>query len=417
MQALRALAACSLAAAAFAAPCAATGPRLVVTPADGLIDAPVHMQVSGLPAGKRVTITTQTADAFGRTWRGKATLRADGRGRADPARMPSVAGTYRGRDAMGLFSSMVPAGWRGRVDTLGMAPAQVATVRLLVTADSRPLARATIVRRVSLPEVTVREATMATDGIVGHFCSAPSIVRRPAIVRIGGSEGGVPGVTGCSLLASHGYPTLALGYFDAPGLPPDLANIPLEYFQHALQWLALQPGVDKDKLVMMGVSRGGEGALLVASVYPELVHAAVGYVPSAYVFSGLPDFTKPAWTLHGQPVPYLDLRDLPTEAETIKVERIAGPIFLVGAVLDALWPSADFVSKIAERLRAHGRTDFSALTYYSAGHGVGFELPYLRAPTVGNSRGSRISLGGTPAGDARARGDSWPRLLAFLNRL
>jgi dienelactone hydrolase len=253
--------------------------------------------------------------------------------------------------------------------------------------------------------------------MIGHFCSAPSVAPRPAIVWIGGSEGGLPGTTTCSLLASHGYPTLALAYFGVPGLPSELANIPLEYFQYALQWLARQPGVDQRKLMMMGVSRGGEGALLVASVYPELVHASVGYVPNAYVFPSFPDGMRPAWTLEGQPVPYFNFVGGPTDNQSIQVERIAGPVFVVGAVLDLVWPSADYVSRIADRLRAHGRSDFTALTYYSAGHGIGGGLPFLRSPTVFDFQFGRISLGGTPAGDARARNDSWPKLLEFLRRL
>lgn len=414
MQALRALVCGGFAAVALAAPAAATATvRLVVTPADSLIDAPVSIQATGLPAGKRVTLTAQTTDAFGTVWRSKATLRADAAGRADPARMPSLAGTYRGRDGMGLVWSVLPVGWHGRMDELGMTSTTVETVRFTVGVGARTLARTTIVRRWWHDDVSVLELTAERDGMVGHFCSAPSMVSRPAILRIGGSEGGAGGQAICRLLASHGYPTLALGYFAAPGLPPDLRSIPLEYFQQGLQWLGRQPGVDSARLAMMGVSRGGEGALLVASVYPELVHAAIGYVPNAYVWPGFPDFTKPAWTLNGQPVPYVGFDGLPTEAQKIKVERIAGPIFVVGAVLDALWPSANYVKLIADRLRAYGRTDFTALTYYNAGHGVGSAVPYFRAPTVGNG----FSLGGSAVGDVKARNDSWPKLLEFLSRL
>jgi dienelactone hydrolase len=410
MQALRALACGGLAAVALAVPTTATGTvRLVVSPADSLIDAPVTIRAAGLPAGKRVTIAAQTVDFSGKSWLGRATFRADKTGHVDPGRTRSLSGTYTGRDAMGLFWSMLPVGHHGRTDQFGMPPAPVATVRFTVTGGRHTLARATIVRRAWLSEVSVRDLTLEHDGLIGHFCWAPSLTLRPAIVRIGGSEGGMPGTTTCSLLASHGYPTLALAYFGVPGLPPDLVNIPLEYFQRGLEWLGRQPGVDPSKLVMMGVSRGGEGALLVASAYPELAHASVGYVPNAYVWPGYPDSTQAAWTLNGRPVPHVTFDGPPTEAQEIRVERIAGPIFVVGAGLDQLWRSAAYVLQIANRLRAHGRTDFVALTYRSAGHGIGIALPFLRSAT--------LSLGGTPAADAKARDDSWPKLLAFLSRL
>ena len=68
-----------------------------------------------------------------------------------------------------------------------------------------------------------------------------------------------------------------------PGLPSSLENIPLEYFERALRWLAKQPAVDPHRIVTFGSSRGGEASLLIASTFPRLVHGAVGYVPSAAV--------------------------------------------------------------------------------------------------------------------------------------
>jgi acetyl esterase/lipase len=66
------------------------------------------------------------------------------------------------------------------------------------------------------------------------------------------------------LLAAHGYPTLSLAYFGEPGLPRELVNVPLEYFARAVRVLRRQPGVDPDHIAVMGDSRGGEAALLVA---------------------------------------------------------------------------------------------------------------------------------------------------------
>src|ERR671936_1469150 len=99
---------------------------------------------------------------------------------------------------------------------------------------------------------------------------------------------------GASLtLAGHGYPVLQLAYFREPGLPQSLTRIPLEYFERALGWLSRQPEVDPRRIVTWGWSRGGEASLLVAATFPELVHAAVAYVPSAYVFPALPDASAP----------------------------------------------------------------------------------------------------------------------------
>ena len=72
----------------------------------------------------------------------------------------------------------------------------------------------------------------------------------------GGSGGGL--MTSAALLAARGYPSLALAYFKAPGLPQTLHNIPLEYFAKALRVLRAQPGVDPDHVLVVGESRGGE---------------------------------------------------------------------------------------------------------------------------------------------------------------
>jgi dienelactone hydrolase len=196
-------------------------------------------------------------------------------------------------------------------------------------------------------------------------------------------------------------------------LPAELKNIPLEYFQSALRWLTQQPGVDSDELVVAGISRGGEAALLLGTVYPELLHGVVSYVGSSlvwgtqYTVSGPYDPPEASWTLAGKPVPFATGSGVDPRA-VIPVEKIAGPIFLVGAVMDSLWPSANFANEIVARLKQHQRTDYTSLVYFEAGHAVGYMVPNI--PVIAD-------LGGTLAGNAHARADSWPKLLAFLKRL
>jgi dienelactone hydrolase len=296
-----------------------------------------------------------------------------------------------------------------------MIPAAAATVRLVVSSGGRTLATASFTWRARAPGVTVRNTTLAGEGFVGRFFSPPDGAARPAPagLRLGGSEGGIQWDVEASLLASHGYPMLALAYFGVPGLPADLKNIPLEYFQSALRWLGQQPGVDPSKLVVLGGSRGAECALLLGTVYPELVHGVVSYVGSSlvwgtrYTVSGPYDPQEASWTLAGKPVPFATGSGVDPEA-VIPVEKIAGPIFLVGAVMDDLWPSGIFANEIVARLRQHQRTDYTSLVYYNAGHAVGAAIPNVPVGAWG---------GGTLAGDARARADSWPKLLAFLERM
>ena len=162
------------------------------------------------------------------------------------------------------------------------------------------------------------------------------------------------------------------------------------------------------------------------------MRAVVVGMPSSVVLPGI-DFTpKPpsSWTWQGQ-----DLPDLPYAFATpftifglydkglvaldqhpdavIPVERIAGPVMLVCGKSDTLSPSCRMADQIEAPLKAKGfRHRLVRLTYEDAGHGVlgvPLEARDPALPTLG-------SLGGTPEGNNAARQDSWPKVLAFLDR-
>jgi dienelactone hydrolase len=77
------------------------------------------------------------------------------------------------------------------------------------------------------------------------------------------------------MLAARGYPVLALAYFREDGLPRELVRIPLEYFRRALLWMRTRPEVDPARVVTLGISRGGELSLILASTFPDLVSGAI----------------------------------------------------------------------------------------------------------------------------------------------
>lgn len=59
--------------------------------------------------------------------------------------------------------------------------------------------------------------------------------KHPALLVLGGAEGGRAWARGVARkLAEEGFVTLAQSYFNGPGLPKALANIPLERFQRAV---------------------------------------------------------------------------------------------------------------------------------------------------------------------------------------
>ena len=380
---------------------------LDVSPRDALVDQPVAITLSGLRAGSIVALTATTTDTSGHSWRSTATFRAGSAGTVVVGRSRPLAGTYRGIDAMGLFWSMAEVGSTAPRAQQTLDLPTVSTVRIAAVVAGRDVASAVLRRRWRNADVSLRRTTVAQEGFLGcYWASPPGSEPRPAILEFGGSEGGLH--CGPGILASRGYPVLDLAYFGEPGLPKKLDRVPLEYFERALRWLGQQPGVDPSRLVVWGISRGGEAAFLLATTYPQLVHAVVEYVGSSVVYNSPDDPRTPAWTFQGKPIP---------GGTQIPVERIAGPVFMVGGWDDRLFGSGSKVESIATDLRAHGKHNFVSLAYANAGHTIGAAVPNIPIGWTYFHYGVPYPLGGTLAGNARAREDSWAKLLAFLGRL
>ena len=269
------------------------------------------------------------------------------------------------------------------------------------------------------------------EGLLGNYFPAQG--RSPAVLVLGGSEGGLgPDWTNLAkAMQSEGFSVLHVSYFRAPGQNSRLELIPLEYFATALRWLRQQPEVDPTRVAIAGFSKGAEAALLLAVRHPD-IKAIIAAMPSSVVWPGISweGTTAPmqsSWSEQGQALPHLphspfDASSGGTMADNyraslsafaqypqaiIPVERIAGRVLLVCGEDDRTSPSCPMARQIEQRLRDHGRPSPVVLAYQSAGHpAFGLPLP------ADNPR--LTSAGGTAEGTNAARADSWKRVLAFL---
>lgn len=418
--------------------------RLDVEPQYVLIGDPISIRASGLDAGQIATLRVSGQDILGNTWSSEASFIADESGTIDTSRDAPAEGSYQGIDQAGLF-------WSMSVNQTGEFVSAFPVIHSLTVSlyvNGREVERMEIQRTAQID--LVRENL--TEPIVGVFLIPEEIKEpTPAIIVLGGSEGGYKEGWASVIASKTRMPTLALAYFGAPGLPQTLENIPVETVGRAIEWLNQQPLVARDHIGIVGASRGGELALLAASIYPQ-IKAVVGYTPSGVIWSGIgenPD--APAWTYQGRAFPYLKAMmgeeqerqfleaqksgtpylDAPSflyslemqrsrvDEATIPLERSEAAFLLIGNPGDGVWPS-DILSQIAiDRLRSHNHSrTYQLLSYDQGGHML-ITYPYYPTtmrqfylPTVNVWEG----LGGTAEGAARAAGDSWPRVIEFLRR-
>lgn len=307
--------------------------------------------------------------------------------------------------------------------------------RQFITALGAFGATATLAPRALAAEPIMAEITV--DGLVGRFYAPPIARNRSAVLLLGGSNGGFPDPKVATLLATAGYPVLALAYFrgftggNLTSLPAQLKDIPLEYFFKGIDWLKQRPEVNRRKIVLMGESRGGELVLQLASVRRG-VAGVIAYVPS-HLRWGAVGGEGAAWTLEGKPLPYvrdayqpgqamvqgfLPVLDGPSQtlaAAAIEVERIRGPVLLLSTTADQIWPSSRMAEAAMARMRANGkRGSRDHIRYDDASHLMMGPGPGMTAYGAG---AYRIEFGGTAEGTRAARDDAWAKSLAFMGRV
>jgi acetyl esterase/lipase len=418
--------------------------RIEVSPKRAAYDTRIGAVIRGLPPNQVVTARLSFS-WVGCRWSSRADFIADDAGHVDLSTMVPIDGDYDVADAMGLF-------WSAKMDTSCLSEdqfvpylyqdsvPQITPMDFVVEVDGQAVASDTLWRIMSREGVESRRVN--ENGLSGVLFTPPEPGPHPALIVLSGSAGGAH-TTLARAYADHGYVAFALAYFAADGVPSSLVRIPLEYFGRAIEWLADQSEVDPDRIGVIGRSKGGELALLLASTFSELA-VVVAYAPSHVLWGGCCDpetFNQPAWTWNGEPLPFMpqaknspliwlyapqyydmigswcSLEDIDqVERASIPVEHINGAVLLITGKDDRTWPTAYMSDQVIERLRLHDFPHpYSHLSYENAGHAI--LVPYWPAVTRVYHRLGEvwIELGGTSYGIAVAQEDAWIKLFKFLD--
>lgn len=446
----------------FAANSAAIAePAIEASPAEVLEGEPVRIMVSGLAPFEQVTLHASRSGSLypkgHELYRGQATFTADSRGRLDlRSSQPMVGSSYDRPDAAGLFWSMVPVRRDGAyqkraaaLDLAGLEDLRPGSVMLEAEVSGKIVARAPVMLRLAAPDVTLREIRDAD--VVGVFARNESNLRQPAVILLGGSEGGLFTARELApLIASHGYSVLGLGYFrggedELLALRPNLELIPVETIEAAHRWLAKRPDVDASRIAIVGVSKGAEFALLAGATF-GWIKAIAAFAPSHVVWEGIPPDDRPgpagsSWTFDGNAMPFVrwsrpaenrgnlaraasgvsrltevHLESLVEHADDIDAARIPieksqAAIFIAAGQDDGMWPSAYSAEQLQSRLARRRYPHPVQVEMLSTGHQI---LGTGWGPTTAFHRPAGRLQGGNPRLDAEAQAIIWPKLLSFL---
>ncbi len=416
---------------------AAAAPHFVLPAAPVLSGEPVGLALAGLPPKAKVVVVARRAGASGAQLESTATFAADGRGSVDLAHATPLAGSYTTAGDAGLFWSMT--------ETAPKSELPKGLVRVVATVDGVEAATADL----HLEQGRADLVTTPVPAQQGAFViSAPADGKRHgAIIVLGGSEGGDWAARSLGArLASRGFVVLGFPYYapayggpsQFPDLPAAFADIPVDRLQAAHDILAARADVDPARIGVYGVSKGAEYALLAASHFAWL-HAVVAIVPSDVVWEGwgkpVAAGTLSSFSWQGKPLAFVPYDDIMVEfmkaakgeamalrgphergklkhpeslaAARIRVADYRGALLVAGGGKDQVWPSFDMAANVAATRRAHGETTL-LLNYPDAGHG-------LSGDGYG-STGYTAGIGGTPASNAAAQLDLWPKTIAFLKR-
>ncbi len=426
-------------------------PRFEITPKVWFVGDPkLDIRVVNVKPNQKVTIVSQTGTKVSQVARIERV--ADAKGQID----------LRGADEPGpKTGAPFRILWDIKEDATIEPIKELNLFKFRAEIDGKPIATGTLQRDFgNLQEPKVTFGPVKERGLHGEFFLPPGQGPFPGVLIFSGSEGGnAMGRFRGVALARHGFACLAVAYFDSkkpqdfPGLPERLVEVPLEYFETAIAWMKAHKQVRGDRLAVMGGSRGGELALLLGSMFPE-VKSVVAYTPSHVVWPGLPKSDedeknrkiRPAWTYKGKPVPNMardihgfsdpeinklkekhprELRVLfahylkdeaAVRTAAIPVEKIGGPVLMISGTDDRMWPTGAMCEAVLKRLKAKNhRFRSEHLSYEGCGHAIG--LP-LGRPNVGifthPVSKEEYDAGGSLEANSYAAWDSWPKVVKFL---
>ena len=275
-------------------------------------------------------------------------------------------------------------------------------------------------------------------------------IKKTVLITLAGFEGGHLPEKSLSALANQGYDVLSLAYSAPPvALPNSFVEIPLEYLAKAVNWVKNQRQYKKHKVVLLGVSKGAELALLYGSYYQN-IDGIIAYSPScvllpAFLSAKSTSSSRSPWSYQYKPLPFIPVKKVVHSSKSIiyknyitpwlsdikvfkqariPVERIDCLVLLLAGKDDQMWDAAKMSQLIQYKMEASFKPHkVTQVIFENAGHhffGFGESSPKYTSTTwekVLDNQSFKFKLGGTEEGNDQAMLAAQQQVMRFLHHI
>ncbi|NXF05345.1 ACOT5 thioesterase, partial [Smithornis capensis] len=251
----------------------------------------------------------------------------------------------------------------------------------------------------------------------------------PGIIDIHGLVGGLFEHR-ASLLANHGFATLALAYYQYEDLPQKLTELHLEYFEEAVNYMLQHPQVKGPGVGLLGYSKGGELSLAMAAFLKNIMAVAslngpvaVTVFPLCYKDKTIPNLTRYEQRVKVTNSNILDYSDVltdpfqaPGNQSLIPIEKAEAQFLFIVGQDDHVIKSEYYATEVCKLLQAQGKENFQVLSYPGTGHYI--DSPFFPFYPIGNHPvfQKRSVLGGELRASSKAQVHAWLQIQAFFKK-
>ncbi|XP_070848319.1 peroxisomal succinyl-coenzyme A thioesterase-like isoform X1 [Chaetodon trifascialis] len=407
-------------------------PIVSVVPSRALVDEKIKVLVENLPPGSPVTLHSLHHSEDRDYWEAYGHYVSDHRGTVSVAKDLSFGGTYTGKEAMGLLWSMHPV--PGSRKGLRLRKRDVCSPMLVNISvhsghiaegfrQQPPLASALIERWYMAPGV--QRISIKETGVRGTLFIPPGPGPFPGLLDLWGGGGGLLEYRS-SLIASHGFASLALEYLSSDDQYPLFSII-----EAAFSILKDHPQVIPERVGIFGLSLGSILTIFFTAESAVIKPFCCVCISGSHIYpSGksrkginhllltklnkvrLDENNHHIWRDVGRAIFH-------TPSNQVDVGKVNCPMLLVNGLDDQNWPTVESAEDMAEKMNAVGKGHLlTRLEYPDTGHLIEPPFsPHFRATNfiVEATKEKVIMLwGGQTKPHSDAQEDSWRKILAFL---